>query len=102
MERYTLAASPNPYPDVTWRAAAATLKGHIGPVIAVAVFSDGRRAISASWDHTLKVWDLESRRVIVGFSGEGPLPACAVAPDGVAVIAGEVSGPVHFLRLEGV
>jgi hypothetical protein len=28
--------------------------------------------------------------------------ACAVASDGVTIVAGELSGRVHFLRLEGV
>lgn len=37
-----------------------TLTGHAGRVRAVATTPDGRRAVSASDDHTLKVWDLES------------------------------------------
>ncbi|MEC4886011.1 MAG: tetratricopeptide repeat protein [Scytonema sp. PMC 1070.18] len=36
-----------------------TLSGHKGAIHSVAVFSDGKKAISASSDHTLKVWDLE-------------------------------------------
>ena len=37
-----------------------TLEGHTNQVTAVAVTSDGRRAVSASWDKTLRIWDLES------------------------------------------
>ena len=37
-----------------------TLQGHTGLVNAVAVTPDGRQAISASDDRTLKVWDLAS------------------------------------------
>jgi len=65
------------------------------------VTGDGRRAVSGPGDQTLKVWDLESGKVVATFSGEGPLYACAVAPDGVTIIAGEESGRVHLLRLEG-
>jgi WD40 repeat protein len=42
-----------------------TLSGHAGVVLAVAVTPDGRRALSASWDKTLKVWDLESGRELM-------------------------------------
>ncbi len=35
-----------------------TLEGHSAPVSGVAVTADGKRAISASDDNTLKVWDL--------------------------------------------
>ena len=38
-----------------------TLSGHTGAVKAVAVTADGRRAVSASVDGTLKVWDLGER-----------------------------------------
>ena len=37
-----------------------TLRGHPDRVNAVAVTADGRRAVSASEDGTLKVWDLAS------------------------------------------
>jgi WD40 repeat protein len=37
-----------------------TLAGHTSRVNAVAVTSDGRRAVSASDDQTLKVWELET------------------------------------------
>ena len=49
-----------------------TFKGHTGEVLAVAVTSDGRRAVSASSDHTLRVWDLESGqslRTLKGYTG---------------------------------
>ena len=36
-----------------------TMAGHRGPVSGVAVTLDGKRAVSASRDKTLKVWDLE-------------------------------------------
>jgi len=67
----------------------------------VAVTPDGRQAVSASQDRTLKVWDIGSGKLVATFSGEGALYACAVAPDGT-IVAGEISGRVHFLRLEGV
>jgi WD40 repeat protein len=68
----------------------------------VAVTPDGRRAVSASSDQTLKVWDLESGELVASFSADGTLAACAVAPDGLTIVAGGASGRVHILRLEGV
>ncbi len=79
-----------------------TLIDHTRFVEAVAVTPDGRRAISGSGDNTLKVWDMESEKVISNFNGESPLIACAVAPDGVTVVAGENSGRVHILCLENM
>jgi WD40 repeat protein len=79
-----------------------TLTGHTNSVIAVAITSDGQQVISTSRDNTLKLWDLESGKVIASFSGDGALNCCAVAPNGVTIAAGEASGRVHFLRLEGV
>ena len=61
----------------------------------------GRRAISASWDKTLRVWDLESGRAIASFCGESPIDTCIAGRDGLTFIAGERTGRVHFLRLEG-
>jgi hypothetical protein len=46
-----------------------TLKGHSGWVCGVAMSADGRRAVSASKDETLKVWDLDSGREMRTLTG---------------------------------
>ena len=78
-----------------------TVEGHTNRVNDVVVTPDGRRAISASDDRTLKVWDLETGNIIVNFSGDSTLVTCAVSPDGQTIVAGEALRRVHFLRLEG-
>jgi hypothetical protein len=50
---------------------------------------------------TLKVWNWQTGEVIASFIGDGAIYCCAVAPDGVRVVAGDVLGRVHFLRLQG-
>ena len=79
-----------------------SFNGHSGWVSAVAVTADGKRAISGSDDNTVKVWNLETGEVIASFTGDGSINCCAVAPDGVTIVAGEQLGRVHFLRLEGM
>ncbi|NMG19293.1 WD40 repeat domain-containing protein [Brasilonema bromeliae] len=69
---------------------------------AVAVTPDGKYVISGSEDNTLKVWNLETGEVIASFTADSALMCCAVAPDGVTIAAGEVTGRIHFLRLEGM
>ena len=58
-----------------------TLAGHSNWVEGVAISADGRRAVSASWDRTLKVWDLESGRELRTLKGQ------SAAPRGVAASA---------------
>ena len=58
------------------------LTGHGDWVRAVAVSPDGRRAVTASNDRTLKVWELESGRELQTLSGHaGWVRAVALAPD---------------------
>ncbi|GAB1545461.1 hypothetical protein NUACC21_81370 [Scytonema sp. NUACC21] len=76
-----------------------TLTGHSNSVLAVAVTPDGQRVISGSEDYTLKVWDLETGKVIATFTGDSPIYCCAVALDGVTIVAGEQSGRMHFLAM---
>jgi len=78
-----------------------TLIGHNDWVTGVAITPDGKKAVSASHDKTLKIWDLETGTQISTFIGESSISCCAVSPDGLTIVAGEQLGCVHFLRLEG-
>ncbi|KAB8321308.1 hypothetical protein SD81_005245, partial [Tolypothrix campylonemoides VB511288] len=71
-------------------------------VTALALTADGKRVISASNDNTLKVWNLETGEIIVSFAGEHPFSCCTVALDKRTIVAGDASGRVHFLRMEGL
>jgi WD40 repeat protein len=60
-----------------------TLEGHSDGVTAVALLPDGRRALSASWDGTLKLWDLETGQILTTLEGHsGWVSAVALLPDG--------------------
>ena len=76
-----------------------TLQGHNSWVSGVAITSDGRRAVSASWAKTLRVWDLESGKELALLTADSATTCCAVSLDGRTIVAGDASGRVHFLRL---
>src|SRR5262249_28638936 len=78
-----------------------TLEGHTAPVSGVARIPGGPRVVSVAQDATVRVWDAETGSAVATFSAENMLVSCAAAPDGLTLVAGEVSGSVHILRLEG-
>jgi WD40 repeat protein len=70
-----------------------SLRGHSGPVAGVAVTRDGKRAVSASADETLKVWDLESGRALRTLEDRSIWVKCvAVTGDGKRVVAASGNG----------
>ena len=50
------------------------------------IFEDGRLAVSASWDATLKVWDLKSGRELRTLTGHSR-PVEGVVPNGRLVVS---------------
>jgi len=65
------------------------LKGHIDKVNAVSVTPDGLRVISASYDGTLKLWDMETGieiREMIGHHTNG-INAISLTPDGLRAIS---------------
>ena len=64
------AGPPPPAPSkvLLWRPVrgepARALEGHTGPVSAVAWTASGRRLLSASWDRTVRVWDVRRHREV--------------------------------------
>jgi WD40 repeat protein len=67
----------------------------------LAISTDGMQAVSVSSNRVLHLWNLDNAGKAASFEGENPLTSCAISPDGHIIIAGEESGVVHFLRLEG-
>src|SRR5215469_13124752 len=65
---------------------------------AVAVTPDGKRAVSASEDCALKVWVLETGMLVATLTCDGDALCCAFADDRT-IVAGELSGRIHFLQL---
>jgi WD40 repeat protein len=67
----------------------------------VAVTPDGRRAVSASDDRTLKVWELETGRELHTLEGHAfPVKAVAVAPDGRRAVSASVDRTLKVWELE--
>jgi NACHT domain- and WD repeat-containing protein len=78
-----------------------TLEGHTSWVKAVSMTPDGRRAVSGSDDHTVRVWDLETgecERVLEGHTDT--VYAVRMTPDGRRVVSGSQDNTVRVWDLE--
>ena len=78
----------------------AQLKGHLGPVRAVAFMRTGRELVTGSWDGTVRLWNLESDRqseVLMRYTDS--IYAMAVSPDGATLASGGTDGTVKLFDL---
>jgi WD40 repeat protein len=74
-----------------------TLAGHFSGVSDVAVTRDGRRAVSASRDRTLRVWNLETGREVRMLAGHtAEVWSVALTPDGRRAVSTSAD---HTLKL---
>ena len=91
--------------------AAGTLDEHGGPVKGVAVSADGSRALTASFDYSLILWDLPAEAVLAHLYGhDAAVNAVAFLPGDARAISAsddgtvglwDVAGPRLLTRLEG-
>lgn len=75
--------------------------GHVDAVRCVAISTDGAWGASGGDDRVIRLWDLGTGDLVASFTGESAITSCALSPDGQLLVAGESSGRVHVLRLEG-
>lgn len=84
----------------THRSHAEAMQGHAAPVWVVRISANGTRALSASDDASLRLWDLATRAQVAAFTGDAALTVAAIGPDfrGPA-LCGDRVGTVHVVAL---
>jgi len=77
------------------------LKGHSGPVRSVAFSPDGHRIVSGSEDNTIRVWDAETGKVLVGpLKGLGYSVSSIASSDGHRIVASPHDDTVQLWNAE--
>jgi predicted NACHT family NTPase len=75
--------------------------GHTSSLSSVAFAPDGRTVLSGSWDHSLKLWDVASGRLLRSFDGHSDwVNSVAFAPDGRTVLSGSADGTLKLWDVE--
>jgi WD40 repeat protein len=79
-------------------------EGHIGNIRGMAVSADGSRAVTGSWDKTVRVWDLTRGKELHCFSAlsgiDDAIVCVALSPDGRLAMAGSRRGTVWLWEVD--
>jgi WD40 repeat protein len=93
-----------PLSSTLWKPGAVlifTLAGHQGAVKAVAMQADGKRALSASDDHTLRWWDLETGTELLTLRGHSAqVNAVVLSGDGKLAVSSSYDKRMKVWELE--
>ena len=78
----------------------AQLVGHAGIVNGVAVSPDGRQVLSASWDYSVRLWDLAAQKELKVLEGHAAnVNAVRFLPDGRSGISASWDGTIKLWDL---
>jgi Tol biopolymer transport system component len=95
-KEFRLGSEPSPEP-----AASGAFSGHTQAIRAVVVSVDGSRAVSASDDRTVRLWDGATGKELRRFEGHtGAVVAVALSPDGRRIVSGSQDRTVRVWESE--
>jgi WD40 repeat protein len=78
-----------------------SLVGHNGSVNKVIFAADGRRVITASDDHTARIWDVDNGQLLEQLVGHrGPVTDLAVSPDGRYLATASADGTARIWQID--
>ena len=76
-----------------------TIEAHDRYITQVEYSPDGKIIASASWDKTVKLWHVQTGRLINTIELPDPVTAIAFSPDGLTLIAGTEANQIHLSNL---
>jgi WD40 repeat protein len=96
----TLGASSIVRLDLKSEKAVVSLPGHLNRVMGVCFTRDGKRAVSASQDGTLRIWDMRTLKLIHTLKGhESSVAAVALSVDGQRAVSGGADKKLYIWDL---
>jgi len=71
--------------------------GHTGSISVMDISADGKLLVSGSWDKTIKIWDLQDRKVLRVLRGHTEeVSTVDLSPDGKYIVSGAWDGTIRI------